>query len=279
MNSPVRSGLLKSASATGGAALVALGLLLGLEAYGPGVAAAGRGGASESAVDFMAGAASGNRAARFEWAPGEADAAAGAEAAQSSRSPSGRAVCVKLCDGAFFPLSVADAQRSDAACAALCPGAPTQAFFLSAGSDQIDGAVARDGQPYTALPVAFRYRSTFDSTCSCAARGARDSALAVLDDPTLRKGDLIMTASGIRVLRAAHRPPYGADDFVGLAEAPLPRDERAALAAMEQASAGASGADMSGAATPSRQVKGAAVAAHAAVRVSGPATRGLAAVE
>jgi hypothetical protein len=124
-------------------------------------------------------------------------------------------------------------------------------FFRASGSDQIEDAIASNGQSYAALPVAFRYRSTVDNTCTCGARGARESSVALFHDPTLRKGDFIMTAAGVRVFRGGHAPPYDVDDFIDLAQSSLPREARDTLMAMDRASARSRGTSTSGAAAES----------------------------
>jgi Protein of unknown function (DUF2865) len=119
-----------------------------------------------------------------------------------THSRNSSAVCVRLCDGAFFPLSGSanstanhqTANYQDAVCGSLCPDAPTAIYQLPAGSDKIEDAVSSTGSRYTSLPVALRYRTTLDRTCTCHASPARQ--LAMTRDPTLRKGDFVMTRDG-----------------------------------------------------------------------------------
>ncbi len=148
-----------------------------------------------------------------------------------------RSVCVRLCDGYFFPIDALprarDAGEEAAECSGLCPDAPTQLFVEPAGSDRIEDAVAGDGARYTALPVAFRNRTSFDKTCACHRRPGESFRL--LDDITLRKGDSIMTPSGFEVFRGAGRSPHTQGDFISLARAAMPADKRAVLAAIERA--------------------------------------------
>jgi hypothetical protein len=152
---------------------------------------------------------------------------------------SGRSVCVRLCDGAFFPIaSVAnhsDIASQEESCAALCPDAPTALYLEPRGSDKIEDAVSPSGAPYTALPVALRYRTVADNTCACHRTPAKRYPL--LRDATLRKGDTVMTANGFMVFQGSRHLPYAREDFVALAAASIPRDQRAALMAMERASA------------------------------------------
>jgi hypothetical protein len=152
---------------------------------------------------------------------------------------SGRSVCVRLCDGAFFPIaSVAghsDIASREESCSALCPDAPTALYLQPGGSDKIEDAVSTSGAPYTALPVALRYRTTADNTCTCRRTMAKKYPL--LRDMTLRKGDTVMTANGFMVFQGSRHLPYAREDFVALAAASIPRDQRATLMEMERASA------------------------------------------
>ena len=144
------------------------------------------------------------------------------------------AVCVRLCDGYFFPLPAAagNAASQAASCDSLCPDAPTQVYYRR-GSDRIEDSVSAAGPPYSALPVALRYRSTADSTCSC----HRDAvAYAPLYDTTLQRGDLIMTPAGFVMFRGPEGPKHRAGDFITLAKARLPSVRRGDLQAMERAS-------------------------------------------
>jgi hypothetical protein len=142
---------------------------------------------------------------------------------------------VRLCDGFFFP----SATRSggDGACAAQCPDAPTARYTEPAGSDSIEDAVSTRGALYSALPVANRYRTTLDETCRCHRSLARSYSASSLNDPTLRKGDVVTTPRGFVVFQGAKTRSIAASDFVALSQArSLPEDLRAALVAMERAS-------------------------------------------
>jgi Protein of unknown function (DUF2865) len=106
----------------------------------------------------------------------------------------GVAFCVRLCDGQHFPMEkMANATPADT-CRAICPHAATKVFFGS----EIGGAVAQDGQQYTALPTAFVYRKQLVANCTC--NGTDSLGLASFDvktDPTLRPGDIVSTGDGL----------------------------------------------------------------------------------
>jgi hypothetical protein len=85
-----------------------------------------------------------------------------------------KAVCVRSCDGAFFPVSYsASGGRLDSLedlCHALCPNADVSLYTYPA-SGEIEQAVSISGARYMDSPTALLYRKTFDSSCSCRRRG------------------------------------------------------------------------------------------------------------
>jgi hypothetical protein len=85
-----------------------------------------------------------------------------------------KAVCVRSCDGAFFPVSYsASGGRLDSLedlCHALCPNADVSLYTYPA-SGEIEQAVSISGARYMDSPTALLYRKTYDSSCSCRRRG------------------------------------------------------------------------------------------------------------
>ncbi len=154
-----------------------------------------------------------------------------------------RLVCVRTCDGFFFPLSVSPGGRAGAneMCQALCPGAQAEAFTMG---DQINGAVSLRGTPYMSLPNALRYTRTFDESCSCKrpdqnwAQSLRD-AEALLDR---RKTDIYVTEQKAEELSRAQPARAPAND--PKRQAARTRAEQAAQAQVqaEAASEAATGA-------------------------------------
>jgi hypothetical protein len=143
------------------------------------------------------------------------------------------ALCVRLCDGYFFPASGdGSLTNRQASCGAVCPGAATELFLRPAGADGIDDASSLSGVKYTALPNAYRYRSGVSLACTCHNEVAEND-LRAMQDSTLRKGDVVMTTAGMQVFAGGHAP-YGARNFISLAKATLPRQQRETLAAMER---------------------------------------------
>lgn len=111
----------------------------------------------------------------------------------------GKAVCVRSCDGAFFPLSYsASSGRLDSLaemCRALCPNAEVTLYTYPV-SGEIEQAVSINGARYMDSPTALRYRKTFDPSCSCRRRGQTwASALAPAESLLGKedKSDIIVT--------------------------------------------------------------------------------------
>jgi hypothetical protein len=111
-----------------------------------------------------------------------------------------RTVCVRTCDGFYFPISystVPSRFATDAqACQRLCPASQAFLYTYRNPGEQIEQAVSADGNaPYTALPNAFRYRKEIVSGCSC--RGAGQTWAQALhnadDSSTLESGDIVVT--------------------------------------------------------------------------------------
>lgn len=85
-----------------------------------------------------------------------------------------RTLCVRKCDGYYFPISNSTTRArfdTDASlCQASCPNAEVELFLQPVNQDA-NAAVALDGTPYTSLPNAFRYRKALDAGCSCRRQG------------------------------------------------------------------------------------------------------------
>ena len=121
----------------------------------------------------------------------------GEEGALHARGGS-QAVCVRSCDGGFFPLPISARHSTEDLtdmCQALCPGTETAVFTRNPDAD-IKTSLGIDGKPYTDLPNALQFQKTFSSTCSCRSPGKSwaetlASAEEVLD--ATRKGDIMVT--------------------------------------------------------------------------------------
>jgi hypothetical protein len=109
-----------------------------------------------------------------------------------------KAVCVRTCDGGFFPVSYS-AHRSNLEelsqlCHALCPNAEVQLYTYSMSRD-IETAVSIDGSSYSELPAAGKYEKTYDPACTCRPPGKSWVDTLADAEAMLRSGktDVIVT--------------------------------------------------------------------------------------
>lgn len=93
-----------------------------------------------------------------------------------------RTLCVRKCDGYYFPISFSTVPERFAAdqqtCQAMCPGADVDLYVHHNPGEDTNAMVSINGESYTALPTAFRYRSEYDPSCTC--RSATASTFAEL---------------------------------------------------------------------------------------------------
>src|ERR1700692_533270 len=111
-----------------------------------------------------------------------------------------RTVCVRTCDGGYFPISFATVPArfpdDEKTCKSLCPAAEATLFTYRNPGEDINQAVSINGQPYSSSPNAFRYRQEFNPSCACKAAGQTWSdALKSIDDKAEaeQQGDIIVT--------------------------------------------------------------------------------------
>jgi len=111
-----------------------------------------------------------------------------------------RTVCVRTCDGFYFPVSYATVPSrfadDERTCKQLCPAAEATLFTFRNPGEDINQAVSISGQPYPSLPNAFKYRQEFSPSCSCKAPGQSwADALKTIDEraAAAENGDIIVT--------------------------------------------------------------------------------------
>jgi hypothetical protein len=113
--------------------------------------------------------------------------------------PSGsyRTVCVRTCDGFFWPISFAATpdrfQDDEKVCQRSCPAAEVALYAHRNPGEDISQAVSTSGQLYSTLPNAFKYRQAFDAACSCRQPGESWAhALKSTGDNTVELGDIVV---------------------------------------------------------------------------------------
>jgi len=111
-----------------------------------------------------------------------------------------RTVCARSCDGAYFPISFATVPSrfpdDEKTCKSLCPASEATLYAYRNPGEDMNQAVSISGQPYSAMPNAFRYRNEYVPSCSCKAVGQTWSdALKSIDEKAAaeQQGDIIVT--------------------------------------------------------------------------------------
>ena len=92
----------------------------------------------------------------------------------SATDGSYRTLCVRTCDGAFFPISShatsMSFQRDAQVCSMMCPGVETELFYHSIQQESDSMRSAVTGRPYDKLKNAYRFRTKSrakNPACGC----------------------------------------------------------------------------------------------------------------
>lgn len=82
-----------------------------------------------------------------------------------------RTMCVRRCDGYYFPISFSTTEdmfgRDAALCSQMCPSGNAELFVHENPGGTPESMTSVDGISYTELPNAFQYRRKFDKACTC----------------------------------------------------------------------------------------------------------------
>jgi hypothetical protein len=123
-----------------------------------------------------------------------------AQPAPAAPPSTGRIVsyCVRTCDGRYFPMHRTSNANPIQLCSSFCPASKTQVFTGS----EINYAAAANGARYADSENAFVYRKQIVPGCTCNGRDAFGLApIDLASDPTIKQGDIVVTAQGPVSLR------------------------------------------------------------------------------
>lgn len=120
-----------------------------------------------------------------------------------------RTLCVRTCDGFYYPISFATTPArfadDEATCKATCPASDVALYAHPTNAD-VRSATSISGRPYTDLANAFRYRQAFDPACSCRKVGQSwADALGGIKD-SVGAGDIVVTDEKSKALAQPIRP-------------------------------------------------------------------------
>lgn len=87
-----------------------------------------------------------------------------------------RTLCVRSCDGYYFPISFSTVPskfaEDEQTCRSMCPGTEASLYIHRNPGEDSEQMVSLQGAPYSALPAAFAYRQSYNSACTCRSPGA-----------------------------------------------------------------------------------------------------------
>lgn len=109
-----------------------------------------------------------------------------------------RTLCVRTCDGYYFPISYSTVPskfpEDEQACRRMCPATEAALFTHRNPGEDVARAVSTSGRLYTDLPSAFSYRKQLNPSCSCRLPGQSwAEALQPGGDQTIERGDIVVT--------------------------------------------------------------------------------------
>ncbi len=146
------------------------------------------------------------------------------------RLPSGgkfRTLCVRTCDGYFFPLSVSAGKdqfvNDEARCSEICPASPTELYvYRNPGSDRSQ-MMSLAGTLYADQPFAYRYKSEFVEDCSCRSTGQTQQSSAWTEISASSTGKVFFSDISAGVPQRTLQPSRGSTYEDGSRPSPLSR--------------------------------------------------------
>ena len=128
-----------------------------------------------------------------------------------------RTLCVRTCDGYFFPIAYSSSpalfDRDAKACEAMCPGTEVELYYHRVPGEESDAMVSSvSGEPYTDLSVAFKYREPgYERAKACQCNPPKDFSIIAGDLPDQTDEDVEQTEQ-TAVLPAPEWRPDPAED-------------------------------------------------------------------
>lgn len=103
---------------------------------------------------------------------------------QTNPAATYRTLCVRLCDGFYYPINDRSQPgkflAEEKGCRSSC-AVPARLFYQPAPAADAADLLALTGERYADLPNAFRYRAQYVESCSCGPRPWSDEAKAVYE--------------------------------------------------------------------------------------------------
>jgi hypothetical protein len=122
-------------------------------------------------------------------------------------------------------------REDEQTCQRSCPGTEVALYSHRNPGEDMAHATSLSGKLYTELPNAFKYRQAYDAACSCRRPGESwADALKHLNDRTVERGDVVVTAEQARMLSQPRTDAAGKPIKPDLRAKPEPKGQAAAAA-------------------------------------------------
>ncbi|TMK36409.1 MAG: DUF2865 domain-containing protein [Alphaproteobacteria bacterium] len=144
-----------------------------------------------------------------------------------------RTLCVRTCDGFYFPISYSTVPsrfaEDERLCQRLCPATEVSLYSYRNPGEDVARAVSASGRLYTDLPAAFSYRKQYNPSCSCRSPGQSwaEALKTGSSDDTVERGDVVVTEEGAKRLS---QPRFDAQGKPIKSDRPAPASTPAAAA-------------------------------------------------
>ena len=130
----------------------------------------------------------------------------GMSAGEAPLASTYRTLCVRTCDGFYFPISFATVPArfvdDERTCQRTCPATEAMLFTHRNPGEDLSHAVSLAGKPYTQLPNAFKYRQEYVEGCSCKRPDQSWVDALGQSDSTLERGDIVVTDETSKAMAA-----------------------------------------------------------------------------
>ena len=124
------------------------------------------------------------------------------QASTASSKKGYRTICVRTCDGYYFPISFSTKPkyfaRDQNACSAMCPAGNAKLYYHAVPEQESDAMISvADKRPYSELPNAFNYRTAgVKAVPGCTCHAQSDLTAGVTEYPASQSGIAISAAQG-----------------------------------------------------------------------------------
>lgn len=141
-----------------------------------------------------------------------------------------RTMCVRTCDGYFFPMSNAaslgDFERDQKNCESSCPGTEMQVFYTRGmNSDSASMTSSVTGRPYIELPTAYLYKqSDMPRPPTCGCNAGQNFEIIAGNPPTPGQSEANVATTPFVPLPVARPDPAADPETLANAEGGLDRE-------------------------------------------------------